>query len=161
MAEGPDSPLLAPVTMAVLPLRSTGQASGLQLFLPRAHSSARRAREQMNQSGWERRAAPSISGSFQEQPWKMGAEPEVRAEERGRAPKPLFSGQSPRSTNGLPISWTEAMQQNFGKASWTGQEREGEEGRSYCYCYFWLRVKADCKEASQGGKVRCWDLRLA
>lgn len=82
MAEGPDSPLLAPVTMAVLPLRSTGQASGLQLFLPRAHSSARRAKEQMNQSGWERRAAPSISGSFQEQPWKVGADPGVQAEKR-------------------------------------------------------------------------------
>lgn len=87
----------------------------------------------MNQSGWERRAAPSISGSFQEQPWKMGTEPEVRAEER---PLAFRKRKGPKAAllwaestfNGLPISWTEAMQRNFGKANGTGQEGEGRGG---------------------------------
>lgn len=167
VAEGPDSPLLAPVTMAVLPLRSTGQASALQLFLPRTHSSARRTKVQMNQSGWEKRAAPSISGSFQEQLWMMGADPEVQAKERPlvfrKRKAHKVSGQSPRSKNGLPISWTEAISGTLGRPAGQGRRRgggEGGRGRS-CYCYFWPRVKADCKEASQGGKVHCWDLPLA
>lgn len=55
------SPLLAPVTMAVLPLRSTGQRQGFHVYLLFAQSIPARAKEQRNQVGWERNQNTSLA----------------------------------------------------------------------------------------------------